>query len=111
MVLVIWEGFEALEAPRKSSQNELIFRLTRKTDKPIVVWMSENHLKPLLHMRHHFLIYLNEATIIHELGFSDFHEMTMCILSFRESIWNPSLGGVIAVVQKVMNNPGRLRNF
>jgi hypothetical protein len=32
--------------------------------------------------------------------------MTMCILSFRESIWNPSLERVIAVVQKVMNNPG-----
>jgi hypothetical protein len=77
MVLVIWEGFEALEAPRKSSQNELIFRLTRKTDKPIVVWMSENHLKPLLHMRHHFLIYLPSSTIAKlQEGYDDYYSIT-----------------------------------
>jgi hypothetical protein len=41
MVLVIWQGFKALEAPRKSSQHELIFELMTKSGASIVVWMPE----------------------------------------------------------------------
>ncbi len=41
MVLVTWKGFEAFEAPRRSSQNELILGLIRKPGKSIVDWILE----------------------------------------------------------------------
>jgi hypothetical protein len=56
---------EALEVPQRSSQNELILGLMRKIGESILVWMPEQPLKPLLHMRHPFLIYL---ALYHSLG-------------------------------------------
>jgi hypothetical protein len=41
MVLVIWQGGEALEALQKNRQNELILELIRETAESAVVWMPE----------------------------------------------------------------------